>query len=212
MEHRDNKEVMMEALKLHAWSFEYLSDRLRDDKEVAMVAVNRDAKVLKYASDRLRADREVVLTAIRMDTSALEFASEDLKNDRVIASLVYHSKGYQYLSLELRKDKALALQAVKAYPPNYQKVHKSIREDFDVLATAIVDGYVELPTLFFKIPEEIKSNKEFILKIESFLEIFQDEHKKEYEFLQQVIREKNLNNKLNHMNKDLKVENIKRKI
>lgn len=49
----------------------------RDNKDIVLEAVRQNGMALKYASDRLRADPEVILTAMRENRKALEYAMGD---------------------------------------------------------------------------------------------------------------------------------------
>lgn len=67
----------------------FLSEELRDDKEIVLCAVRNTADALKYASDRLKNDPEVVTAAVMKNYYSLEHASEGLRTNRnFIASLV----------------------------------------------------------------------------------------------------------------------------
>jgi hypothetical protein len=55
---------------------------LRNNKEIVLVAVKNDGWALKYASDELKNDKEVVLTAVTQNDYGLKFASENLRNDK----------------------------------------------------------------------------------------------------------------------------------
>ena len=57
---------------------------MREDREIVLEAVKNDGSALKYASENLKEDREIVLEAVKNDGSALEYASENLKEDREI--------------------------------------------------------------------------------------------------------------------------------
>ena len=73
------------------------SDRLRDDKEVVIEAVKKDGNAIKYASKRLKNDREVVLTAIKNTYSfvpidylpiGIDYMSKELKEDPEIKKVI----------------------------------------------------------------------------------------------------------------------------
>jgi len=57
------------------------SKELRNDKEVVLEAVKTNWPALEFASDELRADRDVVLAAVKQDGRALEYASDELKSE-----------------------------------------------------------------------------------------------------------------------------------
>ena len=62
----------------------YVSDKLKDDKEVVIEAIKRNGLALEFASDRLKDDKDIVIEAVKNNGFALEFASDRLKNDKEI--------------------------------------------------------------------------------------------------------------------------------
>ena len=60
-------------------SLQYGSKAARDDKLLVLTAVKHNGLDLAYASDRLKSDRDVVITAIRQNIEALQFAGRDLQ-------------------------------------------------------------------------------------------------------------------------------------
>src|SRR5277367_2273834 len=61
-----------------------ISEGFRDDRDVVLAAVRRNGWALAIASENLRADREVVLAAVRQNGWILDRASEDLRADREV--------------------------------------------------------------------------------------------------------------------------------
>ena len=61
---KDNKDVVLQAVKNNGIALMCASARLKDDKEVVLQAMNKDGCALQYASVRLRDDKEVVLQAV----------------------------------------------------------------------------------------------------------------------------------------------------
>ena len=69
-------------------ALEYANDTLKNDKEVVLTAVRSKGYALKWASDALRADREVVLAAVAQNVGALEWASYAFGADREVVLAV----------------------------------------------------------------------------------------------------------------------------
>ena len=70
-EMKDDKELMLQAVKTVGGALEFASDRLKDDYEVVLEAVKNDGWVICYASERLRNEKEIVLTAVKGDGQGL---------------------------------------------------------------------------------------------------------------------------------------------
>lgn len=82
---RDDKEVVLIAVRKSGATLQFASDRLRDDKEVVLEAVKQNNLALGYASKRLKDDKEVVLEAVNINGKVLCFASDNLRDDVEVA-------------------------------------------------------------------------------------------------------------------------------
>ena len=58
---------------------QYASDELKNDKNIVMEAVKQYGGALYFASDELKNDKSIVMEAVKQDGSALDFASDELK-------------------------------------------------------------------------------------------------------------------------------------
>ena len=78
---RNNKEVVLEAVKQNGYALEYASKKLRADKEfiLALMALRQSGWALEYTSAALKADKEVVMAAVQKRGRALQYASVALK-------------------------------------------------------------------------------------------------------------------------------------
>ena len=65
----------------------YVSEQFKNDKELIVLAVKKHGRVLEYASDSLKNDNEIVIEALKKETSAFRFASDALRNDSDILAL-----------------------------------------------------------------------------------------------------------------------------
>jgi hypothetical protein len=104
--YRNDKEVMLEALKTRCSIFEKLDETLYDDKDIALIAVSNTGQYLWRLSDRLIDDKEVVLAAVSNDGEAFRFASKRLKDDKEVAicAISKNPSSFYYASDNLRQD------------------------------------------------------------------------------------------------------------
>ncbi|CAE7411371.1 ANK1 [Symbiodinium natans] len=79
---RNDREVVLAAVKKKSNALQFAPEVLRGDREVVLAAVERSGGALQYASEALKGDREVVLAAVKEDGFALNLASEELWADR----------------------------------------------------------------------------------------------------------------------------------
>ena len=77
---RNDKEIVLEALKTNGWALEYASNSLKNDKDVVLKAVKTNGLALHHASDKLKNDKEIVLEAVKTNGLALHYASESIQS------------------------------------------------------------------------------------------------------------------------------------
>ena len=115
----DNKEKAIEFIKELSnfdsyYFFKMLSSRLRDDKEVVMIAVKKDGSALEVASDRLKDNFEVVMTAVKNCGYALDFASDRLKdNEEIVSNSLDEGSNIIYASERIRNDRNFIIESAK---------------------------------------------------------------------------------------------------
>ena len=85
---RNNKEVALAFMDALGWmNLKFAPEEIRDDRDVVMVALKHDERALELASSRLKNDREIVEIAIRDDPQSFRFASPELRGDVEIVAL-----------------------------------------------------------------------------------------------------------------------------
>lgn len=110
-------------------AFQKISKELRDDKDVVLAALRCDPENFDYVSERLRSDREVITVMIEGDGGTLEKLSPELQNDDAIVKAAALSNG---LSLRFANEKFwtnryLVALYLKAQIENYRS------DDFEQL-------------------------------------------------------------------------------
>lgn len=78
---RNDREVVLAAVKASGVALEHASLPLRNDREVVLAAVEENGQALSYASNRLKDDEQVVLAAVEKDPYAFIHASNRLRDD-----------------------------------------------------------------------------------------------------------------------------------
>ncbi len=140
----NNKEFVLEAVRINGSILELDSfpNNLKNDKEVVIEAVKENPYILNNLPEIFRADKEIALEAVRQDGEALEFLSENLKNDKEIVIEAIKADGFilssdGYISENLRNDKEVVLEAVKATGRNLKHVLKRFKDDKEVVLEAV---------------------------------------------------------------------------
>jgi hypothetical protein len=87
-----NKEFMLYTIKMHDGLFN-ASDELKDDKELVLEAVKKNGASLMWASSSLKDDKDVALTAVLQNPCAFSYISERLKNDEYFLLEIFYKNG-----------------------------------------------------------------------------------------------------------------------
>lgn len=118
--HKEDKEIVLQAVKKCELSLDYAANCLKKDKEFIMSAVKINGQVLKYADKSLLEYREIVLSAIKNAGSLgpgliLDLLDRSFKEDAVFFLQCYQAnpQSYYRFSKKLFKDETIMTQAVK---------------------------------------------------------------------------------------------------
>ena len=168
----DEKDKLIEAVKLDGLALKSAPDNFKDDKEVVLEAVNQNGKALEFASDNLKDDKEVVMAAINKDAIAFKYASKKLKNDRDLVIFAVSKNGWvlRWLS-NFNNDKEIVMLSLKNNGLILNLVSDNLKDDEVVVYEALThllkfdSGYERM---FPLISSRLKNNKEFILKVLKF--------------------------------------------
>jgi hypothetical protein len=105
---RNNKEVVLEAVKVYGFSLKIASDEMKDNKDVVIEAVKQHGWSLEFASDKLKADKDVVLEAVKQNSFALKFIGNSLREEIGEDDPIQYLEAFllkQNLACELSKKK-----------------------------------------------------------------------------------------------------------
>ncbi|MBR8733134.1 hypothetical protein IX329_000707 [Fusobacterium necrophorum] len=133
---KNDKKVILSAIKKAWYVFRFASKQLRADREVVLAAIEENALNLQYASEELRDDKEIVIKAVRKIGSSINYASERLKNDKEVVMEAIKSGDNLALWLageKLKNDKSFVIEAIKYNPDTLFGASKELQEDKDVL-------------------------------------------------------------------------------
>ncbi|MBO5394825.1 MAG: DUF4116 domain-containing protein [Clostridia bacterium] len=75
------------------YALKSMAEKWRDDKDVVMRAVKKFGGSLEFASARLQADPEIVIEALKTDPRALMFASQELRDNLDVRNYAYSKMG-----------------------------------------------------------------------------------------------------------------------
>lgn len=79
---RNNKNIVLTAVKQNGNALQYVYIELWYDVEVAFNAVSSCGLALKYASQKFKNNRRIVQKAVEENPNAIMYASKDLQLDK----------------------------------------------------------------------------------------------------------------------------------
>ena len=99
---RNDKEIVMEAVKTGQDALLWASDNMRKDVDVLFEAVTYNGRALRYAIG-LRDHKKIVLQACKQDGNALQFASNELRSniENCKAAVIQTPFAIQYCSARI---------------------------------------------------------------------------------------------------------------
>ena len=159
----EDVEFMVEMMFVtHGRLLEYLSTTMKDNRRVVLAAVRSYRPALQHASARLRADKTVVLEAVRRSGLALQHASEELREDVVVVleAVSKHQDALKYASKQLRKNKLVVLTAVSVYGAALEHASKALKADKEVVLAAVSNDGLALQHA----SAELKADREVVRK------------------------------------------------
>ena len=140
VELRNNKDVVLRAVKSSSCALHYASDMLLQDKDVMTAAASTTSfDVLEALNPYIRYDDDVMTAAILHSATAFRSASDALRNDKelVMATVRQQIDAANYLPPRFLDDKEVMMAAVTVDGSNLRYASKRLRDDKDLVMTAV---------------------------------------------------------------------------
>ena len=111
----EDKDFVMEAIKVNPHSLICASKVFRADPEIAFYAVEVSSSAIIYVSDELKNNKELVLKAVSKDGHVLAYVSNDMQNDEDVVWAAIQNNGFAIIEANERfiNMKKYALAALK---------------------------------------------------------------------------------------------------
>ncbi len=141
------------------------SKEFRDDKGVVLAAVRKRGLALQYASDSLKDDRDVVLAAVRKNGNAFQDASLRLrcKKEIVLAAMqarrIPIGRLLLYTNYILKNDKEVVLAAVRQSGCELKNASEKLKDNIDVVLAAVCNDGESLQYA----SDRLKNNSKIVL-------------------------------------------------
>lgn len=144
---RNNKDFVINMIKLYSGNVEFASERLKDDYDIILLAVSKNGNNLLEASSTLRKNEEIVIKAIENDLW-LDDDKEELLIDK-----------------ELRKNENVMIKAIKENPYTYNAIDEELNtKKFNSKVVKILEKEINYKIL------DTSNDQEYIKKASNILE------------------------------------------
>jgi hypothetical protein len=100
---REDREFILESIKLYSQGLKYAAEHLRSDREIALEAATQDINSLECVGSDLKSDYAFMLQAVQLNGNALKYADEKLLSNRrlVFEAAMQNIKLLRYASRSL---------------------------------------------------------------------------------------------------------------
>ncbi|EFC42104.1 predicted protein [Naegleria gruberi] len=109
----NDREIVLEAIKLDPQIILTLPNELKRDREFILQAVTRCGMALRGVSSEFQKDRELVLAAVTQNGNSINFASQEVWNDKEIVLKAAETCNQELLLKLPSFDKQIYLQLIK---------------------------------------------------------------------------------------------------
>ena len=164
---KDDKDIVLKAMKTDGISLEFVSDRLKEDKEVVMTAVKNNWKALEFVPDKFKDDKDIIMEVVKQNGKALKLASENMQKDReiVLASITSTrygtSNSLTTINEKFRDDKEIVMEAMSySGGYGYELISDRLKNDKEVTYCYASQESFNIT----KILDKFKEDKEIIMR------------------------------------------------
>jgi hypothetical protein len=113
---KNDKDVVLLAVKQYGRSLNHASQEIQKDKDVVLAAVKQESSALEFVHKELQNDKDVVLDVVKKDGTHLEYAKKYQDNKDIVWEAVkQNGVALKFTSKEFQNDKELVLEALKTF-------------------------------------------------------------------------------------------------
>lgn len=127
-----SKEALLIAIERNGNHLIY-GRHFRDDREVVIKAIRQNGRALQYASLRLRKDPGVVILAVRQYPRSFRFAGTEAKKKVALYAIFRDAENFKFVPPVLREEnKTIAMIALTQNPALIKYIKGDLRQDEDI--------------------------------------------------------------------------------
>ena len=126
----DDKDFVIQALRVRPSSFELVSDRLKDDPEIQKLSLNLDIYNMRYIPKYAHVDKGLAISYVSENGWGISDLPSEYDNDPDILYAAVNENPFSFrdASQHFRKDEAITIKLIKEYNVPYDEADDSMLE------------------------------------------------------------------------------------
>lgn len=197
--YKNNKEIVLTAVKERGYALKYASEKLRNDIDIVCEAINRDNNAFFFAGDKIKSNRNNILKIVNrinnLNVVFLKYCNDEIRDDEeiVLRLATINCEEFEYASEriknEIKNDRNFILELIEKNPNIIRVLNAKFKNDKEIVLKAIEfdPGVTQCISDRLKDDEEVmflastygyclehaserlKNNEEFVMKIFDYL-------------------------------------------
>jgi len=166
---KNNREIaIISIIKSMGSDFEFLPYYLKKDIEIIRLSLFLNGEVINDMPNKIKDNNDYALIAIKSKGSALRFLSDKYKKDKeFVFKALKNGASIEYLDENFKNDKEIVRKATENNWREFEFASDSLRND-KVLIQQVIQATHSIDSkryLFRYLPEKLRNNKKFCLKL-----------------------------------------------
>lgn len=181
---KNNQYIVRSLVKsaYHIHWFRHVSEEIKNNKEFMIELLSYNSDLFAYAGVNIRNDKSIIIEIFHKDTYCLDYVDESLLYDKNFVDLLVsvNSFAIYHLPDAMKLDRNMIINNIKTIGP--YRIPKQMIQDDDIMSIDLEDWIIYAPLKRFgdpnvisyfttseilkHIPQNLKTNKDFIKEIE----------------------------------------------
>ena len=169
--YKNNKEIVLTAVKERGYALKYASEKLRNDIDIVCEAINRDNNAFFFAGDKIKSNRNNILKIVNrinnLNVVFLKYCNDEIRDDEeiVLRLATINCEEFEYASERIKNDRNFILELIEKNPNIIRVLNAKFKNDKEIVLKSIFDDNGSNLKLIKYIGDDLKKDKEFLKQI-----------------------------------------------